>query len=111
LHIPTTNKQRYAAEVLIHEQMLHSPNRTDNPEEADLFYVPVYMTCYRSLLQYAARVKLRDRVGILRGRGLSVEQTLFEFFHSLLDFLKDEYPYWDRQGGRDHVFTFTHDCE
>lgn len=63
----------YAAEVLIHEQMLSSEHRTDDPEEADLFYVPIYMSCYRSLQQYAARVKLKDRVGILRGRGLRLE--------------------------------------
>ena len=63
----------YGAEVLLHERMLNSKQRTEDPAEADLFYVPVYMSCYRSLQQHAARVKLRDRVGILRGRGLNLE--------------------------------------
>lgn len=99
----------YSAEVLIHEQLLRSEHRTTDPEQADFFYVPIYMSCYRSLLQFASRVRLKDRVGILRGRGLTVEETLFEFFMSAIDYLRDEEPYWERQEGRDHIFTFTHD--
>ena len=30
------------AQVALHEMLLRSPYRTLNPEEADLFYVPVY---------------------------------------------------------------------
>jgi hypothetical protein len=38
-----------------------------------------------------------------------VEEDQFHFVFSALDFISDEYPYWNRQNGRDHVFAFTHD--
>ncbi|KAH3816801.1 hypothetical protein DPMN_118324 [Dreissena polymorpha] len=36
------NSQQFALEVLIHFKLLHSPIRTMNPIEADIFYIPAY---------------------------------------------------------------------
>jgi len=99
----------YGAEIIIHEQMLKSPFRTKNPEEADLFFVPLYTSCFRSIRVSVAARRLKDREGMLRGRGTSVEEDQFHFLFSALDYLKDDAPYWKRQNGRDHVFAFTHD--
>lgn len=37
------------------------------------------------------------------------QESIFEFFLSALDYIQDEEPFWNRQQGRDHIFTFTHD--
>lgn len=36
----------YGIETLMHELMLSSEHRTLDPEEADFFYVPAYLSCY-----------------------------------------------------------------
>ena len=38
----TTWQTKYTLEVYLHEQLLKSPLRTKDPEEANLFYVPLY---------------------------------------------------------------------
>ncbi len=45
-HTESSNQWVYAAEPLLLEMMLTSKHRTLNPEEADLFYVPVYSSCF-----------------------------------------------------------------
>ena len=40
------NDWAYGTESLFHEQLLQSPHRTLDPEEADFFYVPVYTSCF-----------------------------------------------------------------
>jgi hypothetical protein len=40
---------------------------------------------------------------------VNAKESIFDFFLSGLDFIQDEQPYWNRQQGRDHIFTFTHD--
>lgn len=101
----------YGAEVIIHEQLLASSRRTMDPEDADLFYVPLYSTCYRSIRIGATRMSLKNRRGkpLLAGRGKSIEEETFDLFFSAIDHISKEAPYWHRQNGRDHVFTFTHD--
>ena len=74
-----------------------SPHRTMNPDEADLFFVPLYTSCFRSIRVSVAARRLKDREGILRGRGSSVEEDQFHFLFSALDYLKDVQPYWNRQ--------------
>ena len=44
--IPTTWQTKYTLEVYLHEQLLKSPLRTKDPEEANLFYVPLYISCF-----------------------------------------------------------------
>jgi hypothetical protein len=100
----------YGAEILIHEQLLQSPFRTMDPEAANLFYLPIYTSCFRSVRVHYASRSLKERDGtLLRGRGSTVEEDLFHFVFSAIDYVAQEYPYWHRQQGRDHVLTFTHD--
>eukprot|EP00039_Didymoeca_costata_P014184 m.226521 g.226521 ORF g.226521 m.226521 type:complete len:486 (-) comp15965_c0_seq7:4886-6343(-) len=99
----------YGVEVLMHEYLLQSPYRTMDPEEADYFFVPLYTSCFRAVRVNVASRRLKEREGILRGRGSSVEEDQFHFLFSALDYIADEMPYWKRQNGRDHVFVFSHD--
>lgn len=41
-----TNDWIYGIETYFHEMLLMSPHRTFDPEEADFFFVPIYVTCY-----------------------------------------------------------------
>ncbi|KAL4438037.1 hypothetical protein ABPG77_004258 [Micractinium sp. CCAP 211/92] len=94
----------YAAETGLHEALLQSEHRTLDPEEADYFYIPVYSSCY---------------LWPLHG------DNDFPFFHSfqhtprvhgtinmLIEvhaWIRSHLPYWDRNGGRDHIILQTHD--
>lgn len=100
----------YAAEIMIHEQLLTSPFRTLDPKEANLFFVPIYTSCFRAVRVHVNSRKLKDRDGtVLRGRGTTVEEDMFHFVYSALDYISQEFPYWNQQQGRDHILTFAHD--
>lgn len=40
------NDWLYGVETYFHEVLLMSPHRTFDPEEADFFFVPLYVTCF-----------------------------------------------------------------
>ncbi|XP_045164927.2 uncharacterized protein LOC123528917 [Mercenaria mercenaria] len=40
--ISVRNTHQFALEVIIHYKLLHSPYRTTNPDQADMFYIPAY---------------------------------------------------------------------
>jgi hypothetical protein len=85
-----TWETKYATEVYIHQRLLKSRYRTKNPEEADLFYVPVYHACYL----HARATKFTKAYQLIRLVHRHVQQ---------------KFPYWNRTMGRDHVWTFAHD--
>jgi Exostosin family len=63
--------------------------RTRDPAEADLFFVPVYTTCY--LITHLPN---------------NVTKT-GRFFVEARDMIMKDLPYWNRSWGTDHVFAFT----
>jgi hypothetical protein len=73
-------------EVIMHHRLLHSPLRTENPNEADLFFVPYY----------AARQHLQVY-------NFNQSASLTE---ELVDWLRRQSPYFAHNGGRDHVMAF-----
>eukprot|EP00940_MAST-03C_sp_MAST-3C-sp2_P001660 g1660.t1 len=81
---------KYSTEVYIHQRLLKSPLRTLDPEEADLFYVPVYTSCY------------------LHARATKFVKGYVYIYKAYL-YVRQKYPYWNRTLGRDHVWTFSHD--
>ena len=87
---------QYGTEVLFHEELLRDKNlyRTTNPDRADFFLVPVYGECF--LWQYVMPKK--------KGREYSFGLTN-QLYLDALNIIK-QYPYWERSGGRDHVFVF-----
>ncbi|KAL4427766.1 hypothetical protein ABPG75_001855 [Micractinium tetrahymenae] len=75
----TSHDPIYIAYQEFMDAFLVSPVRTENPEEAHLFFVPSFSYSYSG------------NVG-----------SLNEHMQLLLDHIKMNYPYWNRTGGRDH---------
>ncbi|KAK2080891.1 hypothetical protein QBZ16_000745 [Prototheca wickerhamii] len=93
----------YGLEFTLHEMLLQSPHRTLDPEEADFFYVPVYtnmviipVTGWTDGPYYYSPVQYRT---------MHATSFLDEAQH----WIQSHYPYWDRKGGRDHIWLVTHD--
>lgn len=80
----------YSAEYDIHQRLIDSEFRTEEPEEADLFYVPVYMACFY----------------INQDEEQALEKTR-KFSQEALKYVMTQFPYFNRSLGRDHLWTFT----
>ena len=84
--------------------MLQSDHRTFDPEEADFFYVPAYVGCYAWPVHGFADFPFwyvynsGPRVGHMAKMLLELKR-----------YLQKTFPYWDRRGGRDHVWMAAHD--
>ncbi|CAE7641986.1 tas [Symbiodinium sp. CCMP2592] len=76
-------KGQWGMEVHIHEWLLASPYLTKDPEVADFFFVPAYSIC------------------MFEG-GFFPIPALDDMYKKMLDQL----PYFRRNRGRDHIFTF-----
>jgi hypothetical protein len=102
-----TNSERhysYGIDTLIHELLLMSEHRTLDPDEADLFYVPHYASCYIQPVRKQADFPWfpvpgsENRVSGASGLILQTKR-----------WIETTYPYWRRRGGRDHIWLFSHD--
>ena len=89
----TDSYRKYEAERDLHERFLNIA--TENPEEADFFFVPVYS----SAVWIASEMKYRQSV-----RDMTRSKVL-----EALSYIRTNYPFWDRKGGKDHVWIFSHD--
>jgi hypothetical protein len=89
---PKCDQTMFAAEVALHQYMLHSQVRTLDPSQADLFFVPVYSTCKWS--------KWAHGPDPWTGREIMSEAILY---------IKGAFPFMNRKGGRDHFVAATHD--
>eukprot|EP00232_Nephroselmis_pyriformis_P028255 CAMPEP_0182860906 /NCGR_PEP_ID=MMETSP0034_2-20130328/5195_1 /TAXON_ID=156128 /ORGANISM="Nephroselmis pyriformis, Strain CCMP717" /LENGTH=754 /DNA_ID=CAMNT_0024992777 /DNA_START=116 /DNA_END=2376 /DNA_ORIENTATION=+ len=79
--------QIYVASQYFFSALLHDCRvRTMDPEEADLFYVPMMLYGYAGNSPFI--------------------QPLFE---RVVGYLKQAYPFWNRTGGRDHAFFLSGD--
>ncbi|KAG2486464.1 hypothetical protein HYH03_014911 [Edaphochlamys debaryana] len=93
----------YGLEVALHEMLLQSPHRTFDPEAADFFYVPVYGSCFIFPLHcYADGPWWHAPSG---PRVMHVTNMMLD----ARDWIRQHFPYWDRRGGRDHIWLMTHD--
>ena len=82
----------FAAEVAVHEALLAYAGRAARPEDADLFFVPVYVSCNFSTPN--------GFPSLSHARGLLAEAV---------HLLRTQMPYWNRSAGADHVFVASHD--
>ncbi|KAG9146489.1 hypothetical protein Leryth_011757 [Lithospermum erythrorhizon] len=83
----------FASEVAIHKALLNNEDvRTLNFWDADLFFVPVYVSCNFST------VNGFPAIGHAR-------QLLTEAVH----IISSEFPFWNRSHGSDHIFVASHD--
>ncbi|GAB0494649.1 hypothetical protein MMPV_005945 [Pyropia vietnamensis] len=86
---PLCDASFYSAEVSLHRFLLTSPVRTLDPDDADFFYVPIYTTCF--LMTHLPN---------------NLTATGAHFAAGMNRIIR-EYPFFNRSGGRDHVYTFT----
>ena len=93
----------YASEQRVHEYLLDSPWRVEDPAQADLFYVPVYVAC---AIKLGLRVQLQQEG--TRKPGFAPDlQGLQDIMKRVLTYIRREHPFWDMSGGRDHVWAFS----
>ncbi|KAG2489065.1 hypothetical protein HYH03_012501 [Edaphochlamys debaryana] len=94
----------YSIEAYLHEMLLLSPHRTFDPEEAAFFYVPVYFTCWTWPINgwsdgpFWGAPTCINRVSNAAHMWLAAKR-----------WVQSHFPYWDRRGGRDHIFLTNHD--
>lgn len=72
-------------ELWLHRSLVEHPNRTFDPEEADLFFVPTYI---------ATSFRMNTQCG----------STHYKRMMNVTAALKES-PYWQRHGGADHLFV------
>lgn len=92
----------YGSQMALYEQLLASPYRTTNGEEADYFFVPVLDSCIITRADDAPHLSMQEH------RGLRSSLTL-EFYKNAYNHIVDQYPYWNRSLGRDHIWSFSWD--
>ncbi|WOL09847.1 putative glucuronosyltransferase [Canna indica] len=82
----------FASEVAIHEALLRYPGRAADPDKADFFFLPVYVSCNFST-----------------PNGFPSLHHARPLLSSAVDFVSARFPFWNRSRGRDHVFVASHD--
>jgi hypothetical protein len=81
----------FAAEVLIQYNLLSLSVRTLNPEEPDLFFIPVYFT------------------GDLNEQGRALPQMAGMMIKQVMQLVVRTWPYFNRTHGQDHGVVVPHD--
>ncbi|KAL8515932.1 hypothetical protein ACS0TY_014583 [Phlomoides rotata] len=82
----------FASEVAIHRALMKSDVRTEDPYQADFFFLPVYVACNFST------VNGFPAIGHAR--------TLIA---AAIKLVSREFPFWNRSLGADHVIVASHD--
>jgi hypothetical protein len=94
----------YGSEPALHEALAQSEHRTLNPEEADFFYVPVYLACFMWPV-YGAADAPWPRGGPAANRAQAAAALLEEAGAWVR-----ARPWWARRGGRDHLIVSRWEC-
>eukprot|EP00201_Polytomella_parva_P019453 CAMPEP_0175040528 /NCGR_PEP_ID=MMETSP0052_2-20121109/1321_1 /TAXON_ID=51329 ORGANISM="Polytomella parva, Strain SAG 63-3" /NCGR_SAMPLE_ID=MMETSP0052_2 /ASSEMBLY_ACC=CAM_ASM_000194 /LENGTH=539 /DNA_ID=CAMNT_0016302765 /DNA_START=1526 /DNA_END=3145 /DNA_ORIENTATION=+ len=95
---------QYNVETYFHEALMTSEHRTFDPEEADFFYVPVYLSCLMSpVMNSREQPQLTPTLTnkrVMHGTYL---------YHHAYEHIRQNYPFWNRSHGHDHIFLTPHD--
>jgi len=83
---------QWGMEIALHDWFLACPCRTDNPDEADLFFVPHYTAC---LINHADTFE-----------GCDTKQVCAPTTHLFEETLRNSRHFQRTAGGRDHVFVW-----
>ncbi|KAK8472217.1 hypothetical protein PHAVU_002G145100 [Phaseolus vulgaris] len=80
---------KYSSEGYFFQNIRESRFRTENPDQAHLFFIPI--SCHK-----------------MRGKGTSYENMTI-IVQNYVESLISKYPYWNRTLGADHFFVTCHD--
>jgi len=80
--------------VIIHRRALRSAYRVENASEADYFLVPIWVSSAMWQMNWGFRDLL-----------ITGQRTVAE----CAQYLRDTWPYYERHGGKDHIWVFGHD--
>lgn len=88
-HTPHKLAGKYASEGYFFQNIQESRFYTDDPEQADMFFIPI--SCYRMRLKGYKYRKMSETVS------------------DYVQLLSEKYPYWNRTMGADHFFVVCQD--
>lgn len=88
MYSPDSVEFKYYIEVEVHKELLLSPLITSNPEEADFFYIPVYLFAMYANQNFT-KLNFKEIISELRRAG----------------------PWFDRKNGSDHIITSGFDFQ
>ncbi|XP_068643172.1 uncharacterized protein [Aristolochia californica] len=95
-------EQLYGAQMALYESILASPHRTLNGDEADYFFVPVLDACLITRADDAPHLSAQEHMGLRSSLTL-------DFYKKAYDHIVQQYPFWNRSSGRDHIWSFSWD--
>ena len=103
------SESNYNSEVILHNQLtdpsspIYKHYVTKNPEEADFFFIPFFGACYLYNCWANNNWKWDERC-----------QVDTKYVEPMMNMVKNDFPYWNRNGGKDHLMihpmdkTFTY---
>ena len=89
-----TRDHWYGVDVIMHQQLLRSRYRTLDPEAADFFFIPLHLSLGFYSHRYYFKHFTAPAVKPLR---------------DVIAYVRATWPYFDRNGGRDHLVVMTQD--
>ncbi|KAG0618214.1 hypothetical protein M758_4G047000 [Ceratodon purpureus] len=93
----------YGAGIALYESLLASEHRTTNGDEADFFYVPLLHACVVEQADDTPHLNMQGKFMGLR-QYFAGDYTKRAYLH-----IQQNYPYWNRSAGRDHIWFFPWD--
>ncbi|CAL8466705.1 g6241 [Coccomyxa elongata] len=115
--------EQYDYDQVLHEHFLNSPARTEDAEQAQLFFIPVYLGRYYNWYwqqwstpgnpwEIVTDCEPRHRAGSpecwwekwMWGKG-----NTSELVREALEYVQKQHPYWSKHDGADHVMVFSYD--
>ncbi|KAI3996940.1 hypothetical protein MKX01_021216 [Papaver californicum] len=102
LNATVWTEQLYGSQMALLESMLASPYRTLNGDEADYFFVPVLDSCIITRADDAPHLSMEEHMGLRSSLTL-------DFYKKAYDHIVEQYPFWNRSSGRDHIWSFSWD--
>eukprot|EP00195_Chlamydomonas_chlamydogama_P014772 CAMPEP_0202903500 /NCGR_PEP_ID=MMETSP1392-20130828/24758_1 /ASSEMBLY_ACC=CAM_ASM_000868 /TAXON_ID=225041 /ORGANISM="Chlamydomonas chlamydogama, Strain SAG 11-48b" /LENGTH=572 /DNA_ID=CAMNT_0049590715 /DNA_START=1 /DNA_END=1716 /DNA_ORIENTATION=- len=97
----------YMLEMLLPEMLFGSEHITQDPEQADYFYVWAWL--YHRINAPEVHKRRQDAAAAASASGTAASHAPLSEFGELVDELRAVGPYWDRKSGADHIVVFTAD--